>query len=386
MKVLYNFLWMNISMSNISFDVKISKTNIQDIKRFAASSETKFNALVTIADLDPLHDFRYSNMSGVDLSGANLDGFDFTGADLRGSYGVGIKWNENTIFTDADIENSVFSHRIKQKRKFAGNPEWKVQLDHIGKQDWAEKIFWFADEVNSTNPDIVERGLTIGYELFDTENDIVVKSNILLFSIKGHRKLGKSHRDFLIDIVNRYPVDSSEFRSALHVLSLVYLNDPHILNMFRIYLTNRDASLKKIAYRVIFNSSFFGDYKEWVDDAISTEQNRSIRNYYLKNRAILYGEQHLISVTEPHGAGVIDLKLPVSKKLVSNIGRAWARSIAFKRMGDRSLGNVGKSRSAAAVGLSSENEGEVKSKIGTVKACLADLKKDGVPLILKFEE
>jgi uncharacterized protein YjbI with pentapeptide repeats len=59
--------------------------------------------------LDPLNDFRFADLRGVDFSFADLRHHDFTGADLSGCYGFAVRFDATTKLTGATTENSIFA-------------------------------------------------------------------------------------------------------------------------------------------------------------------------------------------------------------------------------------------------------------------------------------
>ena len=77
--------------------------------RFLDYESTNFSDQLAFLKIDPKRELRHADLSFADLSGSDLSGFDFTGANLHGVTGVDVKWDDATIFQDADISNSVFA-------------------------------------------------------------------------------------------------------------------------------------------------------------------------------------------------------------------------------------------------------------------------------------
>lgn len=90
----------------------IDLSNINEQFNALANAETdNFVELALMIGLDPKKDFRFGDLSDVDLSNCDVRGFDFTGADLRRVKGTKVIWDSTTILTGADIENSIFEGR-----------------------------------------------------------------------------------------------------------------------------------------------------------------------------------------------------------------------------------------------------------------------------------
>ena len=61
---------------------RLDQATLRAVSKLLASETDDFNALVRLAGLDPVRDFRHTDMSGTSMAGADLCGFDFTGADF----------------------------------------------------------------------------------------------------------------------------------------------------------------------------------------------------------------------------------------------------------------------------------------------------------------
>ena len=86
------------------------------VRALGAIDNENYASLVHALNLDPTHDFRYSNLSEFDFSNADLRGADFTGADLRGAVGTNYQTDATTILTGADVDNSTFAHSARQDK------------------------------------------------------------------------------------------------------------------------------------------------------------------------------------------------------------------------------------------------------------------------------
>ena len=71
------------------------------------SGVTKFDEIVRLSGLNPYHDFKGQDLSGVEFSLSNLNKFDFSGTDLSNSDFRGAIFDQ-TNFTDANLNGSVW--------------------------------------------------------------------------------------------------------------------------------------------------------------------------------------------------------------------------------------------------------------------------------------
>jgi len=76
----------------------LTEQEIQQIDAVFDSQSPRFDLLVATSGLNPISDFRFTDLRHLDFSGADLRGFDFTGSDLRKS----VK-NENTIIDQTTV-------------------------------------------------------------------------------------------------------------------------------------------------------------------------------------------------------------------------------------------------------------------------------------------
>jgi len=89
----------------------LSKEFWEQAHEFLSFREENFVAQVDRLGWDRARDFRYADLADIDFSNCDLRGFDFTGSDLRGCYGTKVKWNDTTIFANA---NAKGSQRVRQ--------------------------------------------------------------------------------------------------------------------------------------------------------------------------------------------------------------------------------------------------------------------------------
>lgn len=73
------------------------------VRALAASDSQSFSALSALAGLNPTRDFRFADLSGVDLRDEDLRAFDFTNASFRGAKVLGAQFN-----------NTVRAHQLKE--------------------------------------------------------------------------------------------------------------------------------------------------------------------------------------------------------------------------------------------------------------------------------
>jgi two-component system, cell cycle sensor histidine kinase and response regulator CckA len=67
------------------------------------STSASFSDLVKAAGLNPSTDFRFADISGVDLANSDVRGFDFTGSNLSETRWFGAIWDRTTILTDVNF-------------------------------------------------------------------------------------------------------------------------------------------------------------------------------------------------------------------------------------------------------------------------------------------
>jgi uncharacterized protein YjbI with pentapeptide repeats len=79
--------------------LKISAVELEELpedfweraQQFLLGRDGNFVAQAEQLGLDRSHDFRNSDLAGIDFSDCDLRGFDFTGSDLRRCYGIRVK-------------------------------------------------------------------------------------------------------------------------------------------------------------------------------------------------------------------------------------------------------------------------------------------------------
>ena len=83
----------------------LTEAEHQRIAAVIESNTLRFDRLIEIAGLDPLSDFKYSDLRNLNFCGADLRGFDFTGSDLRGGLtDERTRLDESTILDGAKVQ------------------------------------------------------------------------------------------------------------------------------------------------------------------------------------------------------------------------------------------------------------------------------------------
>lgn len=100
-----------------------------------------FSENAKILGLDPLSDFRSTDLTGVDFTDSDLRNFDFTGADLSDTDGNNIKMDASTILTNAIVSRSPFALEAK-KRKLLADPRVNKKFTSLmNGQDTTRSLF-----------------------------------------------------------------------------------------------------------------------------------------------------------------------------------------------------------------------------------------------------
>jgi hypothetical protein len=150
----------------------------QAIATVSDADTTNFGKLVAVSGLDPKRHFRHADLRDVDFSDSDLGGFDFTGADLRGTHGVRVTWSPSmTVLTEADVEGSLFAHRLKVRATLESD-EAKAMAKRVGGLGWTEQILWAMARLRNGNPDLV-RDQAIAWSIFDDTEDRYLRGEIL---------------------------------------------------------------------------------------------------------------------------------------------------------------------------------------------------------------
>lgn len=93
--------------------IKTTLLDDDDRRKIGAVLEAEsatFSILTAVAGLNPEHDFRFANLSGVNFSGADLRNYDFTGANLSFTRWKGAIWDHSTIVVNADFLGALGPH------------------------------------------------------------------------------------------------------------------------------------------------------------------------------------------------------------------------------------------------------------------------------------
>jgi hypothetical protein len=190
---------------------------------------TNFVALTTIAGLEKETSFQHSDLRGVDFSGCDLSGFNFAGSDLRETTAIDAYWDHTTVFDDALLSGSPFSHTVELDRRFSENPDAEAKFNRLRNEDVYEKSSWILTN-SDKNHEMFELNKIIALKLFEEEANVTVR-NSLIYGAKGYFTDRDEYRDFITSIFAQRTTDPTTFRTALNVLAKVFNYDPTVQNL-----------------------------------------------------------------------------------------------------------------------------------------------------------
>ncbi|TBY74095.1 pentapeptide repeat-containing protein [Rhizobium leguminosarum] len=308
-------------------------------KSMAAVFETEtsnFGDILRVAHLDPSRHLRHADLRGVDLSNMNLEGFDFTGCDLRGVYGIDTKWDPaTTILDDAQLDGSMFAHRMKV-HLFLQTASGRKAYRSIYGLPWQQQVLWLMKVLRRDAPDL-ERDRIIASALFDGTRDSFVKGEVLDAMERAAVMQEDDLYGFLLEIINTHHNDIHLIDRAMRILTRSNIKTkPLVWSMIKGLLKSTDQRIvmKAVAFLVVMADN--PDKILEVADTALSHRNSAVRKSYIHAVARRLGVGYNLLVRDPVSREIRDIGAKISQNefslLERNIRRAYDAEVDDERI------------------------------------------------------
>lgn len=297
----------------------IGDEGILIIDRFCNYASEKFTDHVAFLKLNPVTDFRNSDLSYVSFDGCDLRGYDFTGADLTGASGRGVVWDNTTIFKNASVLESIFAYHVASATLFGEDLDLSLRLQRLKREYWTKVVTIVADSLQIGSPDHLD-SINIAKQLIEEIDDSSVKTNLLFFLAQVFNS-STDHRDFVIHLLNRHHADSRLCFAATRVLSQLFSSDRVGFELLkRIAFDSLELpDTRNVAVQGVLKSIYFADAIEEISALIDLFDAVS-RKLYLRRIASNFGQGYLDVVTNSEGH-TIDFSLPITARVIEETAR-----------------------------------------------------------------
>ena len=195
----------------------LSDTAKASIKRVLECVPTNFGHLIRVAGLDPGLHLRHSDLRDVDFTDTDLRGYDFTGSDLRGAHGIRVVWDpDSTVLESAQIDGSIFAHRIILKTVLA-NDEARALHRRVRGLSWADQIVWAMHNLRP-GAAALERDRYVAVSIFQHATDTFLKGEMLKYLERS--SIGKDDQLYalMLDIINQHSEDLHLISKTISIL------------------------------------------------------------------------------------------------------------------------------------------------------------------------
>lgn len=264
------------------------------------SETTNFTKLIRDAGLNPAKHLRRSDLRDVDFSDSDLRGFDFTDCDLRGAHGIRVQWDpQTTILTDAQLDGSIFAHRINMQNALA-HDESNLLHRKVRGLSWADQIVWVMKNLRQGVPDL-ERNRLVGASIFEHTSDSFLKGEVLKYLVRSAQGADQARlHDFVLDIINGYSGDLHLISKAITILSKSAMRGSWRLQaVVEPLLNSKDDRV--VALGIQFLASSYdskAEIKHLANFALS-RRKRALRNAFVGSLSRRLGPAYDILARDP---------------------------------------------------------------------------------------
>lgn len=236
---------------NLLLDPVIADATKAAIDQVLVSANSSFGHLVKLANLDPKAHLRHADLRDVDFTDTDLTGYDFTGCDLRGAHGIRVDWDpENTVLTDALLEDSLFEHRMKIQAALH-NDETRLLHRKLRGMRWGDQIIWAMRALRKDAPSL-ERDRLIAAAVFEETDDSFLKGEMLKYLEKSASDQEDGLYGFMLDIINLHSQDYHLIGKTVRILiKSRRRNSPHLAAAIESLLHSHDSRIVALAVEAL---------------------------------------------------------------------------------------------------------------------------------------
>ncbi|MCZ4345500.1 pentapeptide repeat-containing protein [Devosia neptuniae] len=312
---------------------------------------------VQVAGLDPASDFQHADLRGVDFSYSDLAGYNFTGANLRGATGIAVRWDETTIFSDTELEGSIFSQPISLGTFFGQDPKAKDWLARVNRWGTTQKILWSADQLRPGAPQN-DVALPIAKEIFWKASDAFLRSQLMFFM--APRLDDQTLKELLITSMSEHSSSGAVIINALDTAKRRgMMADKAIRSITCALLLSEHAVVRAAAMSVLMRHRPSAFEQSAIYNAIKVHSNLGAT--YVQEAARSLGEEYKVLVRHPVTGEVLRPGQALDGIALYLMARRWLRLEANVR--DERKGIPLSRRQPAA---SSFREEEVRQRMRVV--------------------
>lgn len=273
-----------------------------------AASDENFMNLAETVGLDRRRDLRHIDLSYVDFSDCDLRGCDFTGSDLRGTTGSNVVWDATTIFTDADVERSLFAYELSKREIIARLPELGREYAKIRRAYWSDQTLWVMDSLLDGVKNQAERQ-ALAMALYFDAKDAIVRSTILQYLVFG--SAGRESRiEFLIRLITDRSAPKDAVISAIRLFGQLLRDDLDVIGMLLDLAEGGwpDMQIRREAMLAALRNRYMLTHNRRILRLIRTLDDPGLENVYIRAFARAFGLDHYTAVSEGRPYGGLDFR------------------------------------------------------------------------------
>lgn len=305
--------------SDASLQDLLNPEDIEAAFESVAATSGEFSEACASLRLDPVRDFRFSDLRDSDFSMADLRGFDFRGADLRGSYGTNVNFDSSTNFKGADLQGSCFASYYREFVLFKENPMAARMYRTLLEGDPFEISGWLHDRYRNQRErhSILkkadrETAAILCQKLLADDIDLTKRTDLFYFL----RRIASSRtelRELMLSIFARQSENASLIEKFTTIASGLHGHDPDVRSFIIQLCAARSSRVRLSAFKASANTGIFMQNFELMKELFLSPENVGLRKQLILEAAISLGRNHVAAVnraallSEVEGEDVLDI-------------------------------------------------------------------------------
>lgn len=288
--------------SDASLQDLLNPEDIEAAFESVAATSGEFSEACAALRLDPVRDFRFSDLRDADFSMADLRGFDFRGADLRGSYGTNVNFDSSTNFEGADLQGSCFASYYREFVLFKENPIAARMYRTLLEGDPFEISGWLHDRYRNQRErhSILkkadrETAAILCQKLLADDIDLTKRTDLFYF-LKSIASSRTELRELMLSIFARQSENTSLIEKFTTIASSLHGHDPDVRSFIIQLCTAKSPRVRLSAFKASANTGIFMQNFEQMKELFLCPENVGLRKQLILEAAISLGRHHVAAV------------------------------------------------------------------------------------------
>jgi hypothetical protein len=231
------------------------------------------------------------------------------------------------MLTDAIVEDSIFSSRIRLETFFENDDRAREIFDWVGRQDWIGQILWSGENLiqSKINLDIA---ITVTEALFYRATDGFLKAELLTY-LASRVKSTRTMRELLIRTFSEFSYSTTIVNKCLRLVRKAKLSHDKTIRRSIMVLVNMKLEVWNLEpLRFLIKTSQDGDELLQLNHVAISQGQDSV---YVQEICVRLGEVYDLITRDPITNETFPSTISVALRTRDLIARRWSRAESMRK-------------------------------------------------------